>query len=90
MKLETILSLLETDAPVTRCYDRLVDTLVAQGKIEKARQWCVKGFSMTKQEAPGIATSLHTKLRDLAAREKNFHMVAAYHAQDCFDNPLQI
>ncbi len=84
---ELILSLLESEAPVTWCYDRLVDTLMAQGKIEKARQWCVKGFSMTKQEAPGIANSLQTKLRDLAAREKNFHMVAAYHAQDFFEHP---
>ena len=84
---DKVLPLLEKEAHRIRCYVRLVDCLLAEGKTKEAREWCIKGYERTKNTTAGIASSLQTKLREMASQEKNPTMVAAYRAQDFFNGP---
>ncbi|MBU0910833.1 MAG: SWIM zinc finger family protein [Proteobacteria bacterium] len=82
-----VIPLLEREADSTLCYERLADTFLQNGKHEKAREWCIRGFQKTVTSAPGIAAGLQKKLRELAGQEKKFDLEAAYRAQDFFDHP---
>jgi len=82
-----VLPLLEREVHATQCYTRLVDWLLEADQSEKARTWCIKGFRETIKDAPGIATNLQKRLRELADREQRFDLVAAYRAEDFFASP---
>ncbi|MFH2124457.1 MAG: SWIM zinc finger family protein [Pseudomonadota bacterium] len=82
-----VIPLLEREADLTQCYEQLVNIFLQSGSSDKAREWCVKGFQKTVDNAPGIAASLQKKLRELAWQENKFDLVAAYRAQDFFKNP---
>ena len=79
-----VLPLLEKEAHVVQCYGRLVDLLLEDGQVAKAREWCVKGYERTRKSATGIASRLQDKLRELARQEQKPQLVAAYRAQDFF------
>jgi uncharacterized Zn finger protein len=79
-----IIPLLEKEADVCRCYGKLVDALLAAGEKEKARQWCIRGFEHTVENASGIAAELQGRLREMAEREKRHDLAAAYRAEDFF------
>lgn len=84
-KPERVIPLLEKEADVGQCYETLVDALLAAGEIEKAKQWCIRGFERTIKSAPGIASALQGRLRQLAEKEKRYDLVSAYRAEDFFD-----
>jgi len=81
-----IIPLLEKEADVCRCYDKLVDALLAAGEKEKARQWCIRGFERTVENASGIADELQGRLREMADKEKKFDLAASYRAEDFFSS----
>ncbi len=81
---EQVLPLLEKEAHTVQCYGRLVDLLLERGESNKARDWCIKGYERTRENATGIAARLQEKLRELARQEHNPELVAAYRAQDFF------
>ena len=83
---EKIIPLLEKEADVCHCYGKLVDALLAAGEKKKARQWCVRGFERTVENASGIAAELQGRLREMAEREKRHDLAAAYRAEDFFDS----
>ncbi|GAB4346350.1 MAG: SWIM zinc finger family protein [Desulfobulbaceae bacterium] len=84
---EKIIPLLEKEAGVTQCYERLVDTLIREGRLEDARSWCVRGYEKTIKSAPGIADGLQRRLREIAEREKRFDLAASYRAEQFFGYP---
>ncbi len=84
---EHVLPLLEREAHTLQCYGRLVDLLLAEGRVDEARKWCVNGYERTRNNAAGIAARLQERLRELARQEKNPQLVAAYRAQDFFVSP---
>ena len=84
---DRIVPRLEEEADACQCYPRLVDELLATDERERARQWCIKGFARTKTDAPGIASALQERLRELAQKERRYDLAAAYRAQDFFDAP---
>jgi uncharacterized Zn finger protein len=84
-KPEKVIPLLEKEADVGQCYEALVDALRAAGEIDKAKQWCIRGFERTLKSAPGIASALQGRLRQLAEKEKRYDLVSAYRAEDFFD-----
>ena len=83
---EKVIPLLEKEADACRCYGKLVDTLLAAGEKAKGRQWCIRGFERTVENAPGIATELQNRLRQLAEKEKKYDLAAAYRAEDFFES----
>jgi uncharacterized Zn finger protein len=78
---------LEEEADASQCYPRLVDELLATGERERARQWCMKGYARTATDAPGIASALQQRLRELAQKERRYDLAAAYRAEDFFGSP---
>ena len=84
---DRIIPRLEQEADPSRCYIQLVEALLAAGEKKRARQWCIRGYERTLEDAPGIASSLQEKLRTIAQDERRFDLVAAYRAQDFFDRP---
>ena len=84
---DRIVPRLEGEADACQCYPRLVDELLATGERERARQWCMKGYARTVTDAPGIASALQERLRELAQKERRYGLAAAYRAQDFFDSP---
>lgn len=79
--------ILERETAHTDCYVELVEKLVQDKQIEKAREWAYKGFAATLANAPGIAFQLEELLRDMALGEKNYLLAAAYCAFEFFDRP---
>jgi uncharacterized Zn finger protein len=84
---DRIVSRLEEEADACQCYPRLVDELLATNQRERARQWCMKGYARTATDAPGIASGLQERIRELARKERRHDLAAAYRAQDFFDSP---
>jgi uncharacterized Zn finger protein len=82
-----VIPLLEREADNCRSYETLVKTLLEMGERARAREWCVRGFDKTIQNAPGIAMSLRGMLRRMAEEEEKWELVATYRAQDFFDRP---
>ena len=83
---EKIIPLLEKEADACMSFGKLADALITAGDKEKARQWLIRGFERTVLGAPGIATDLRGRLREMAGKEKKHDLVAAYRAQDFFES----
>jgi uncharacterized Zn finger protein len=84
---QEITAILTREAEITSCYVELVDHLLAGKQKEAAEEWARKGFERTIGKLPGIAWSLEERLRDLAARKKDWPLVAAFRAVEFFDRP---
>lgn len=84
---ERAIPLLEAEAHACRCYEQLVDALLAAGDRERARQWCIEGYQRTAVDAPGIASALQERLRTMAQKQRRHDLVATYRAQDFFAYP---
>ena len=86
-QLKKVIPLLEQEADRCRSYKPLVTALLEAGERDRARQWCIRGFNKTIKNAPGIASGLQALLRQVAEAEKKYDLVAAYRAEDFFDQP---
>lgn len=84
---DRMIPLLKQEAGRCGHYAALVDTLLAAGKREQARQWCIKGFKRTAARAPGTASGLRDRLREIARREQRPDRIAAYRAEEFFEHP---
>lgn len=84
---DRIIPRLEDEADTSHCYPQLTDELLAAGERERARRWCIQGYTRTVDKAPGIASALQERLRTIAQEERRYDLVAAYRAQDFFDRP---
>lgn len=84
---EKMIPLLEKEAEPCQHYDVLVEHLLAVGQLERARSWCIEGYGKMIEQAPGIASTLQRRLRELAEKEGNLALAAAYRAQDFFAAP---
>lgn len=82
-----VIPLLEREADTCHSYETLVKTLLESGERARAREWCVRGFGRTVQDAPGIAVNLRAMLRRMAEEEAKPELAAAYRAEEFFDHP---
>lgn len=84
---EEIIPLCEREAEETGSYLRLISHLKEAKRWADAEQWIHKGIKATQKQLPGIATQLHTSLRELRERQKNWPWVAAFYAEEFFQHP---
>jgi uncharacterized Zn finger protein len=84
---DRIIPRLEDEVEACQCYLRLTDELLAAGERERAHRWCIQGYARTVADAPGIASALQERLRTIAQKDGQCHLVAAYRAQDFFEDP---
>src|SRR2546428_27401 len=81
---EEIIPLCEREAKETGSYLRLVNYLKQAKRWEEAEQWIHKGIKATQKQWPGIASQLRTALREMREKEKDWLRVAAFYAEDFF------
>ncbi len=86
---EEVIPLLEREVEICENYQQLVDTLVAVGKHDQARHWCIWGYKKTQRTKPGIAAALKERLCLLAEEEGRFDLACAYRAEDFFESPSE-
>ncbi|HEX2201072.1 MAG TPA: SWIM zinc finger family protein [Gammaproteobacteria bacterium] len=84
---EEIIPLCEREAEETGSYMRLVNRLKGAGRWGEAEQWIYRGIEATQKRWSGIANELRTALRELREREKDWLRVAAFYAEDFFQQP---
>ncbi|MDA8365003.1 MAG: hypothetical protein M0Z84_14595 [Gammaproteobacteria bacterium] len=84
---DRIIPRLEDEVDACRRYTRLVDALLAADERDRARHWCIHGYTHTVADASGIATALQERLRTIAQKARRYDLVAAYRAQDFFARP---
>ena len=82
-----IIGLLQREAPITHCYDKLVSALLTAGRDQEAHDWIIEGFAKTIDNLPGIAWRLAEQLIDMAKREKQHSNVASVLALKFFYRP---
>jgi uncharacterized Zn finger protein len=82
-----ILVVLEREVAQTDCYVDLVNKFLQSGQKEKAKEWAVKGYFATLKHAPGLASRIEELLRELAIKEEDFPLAAAYLAFEFFYQP---
>jgi uncharacterized Zn finger protein len=75
------------EAQITQSFERAVDLLIQVGKPEDARVLALEGIRQTQATLPGIAAHLRTRLRDLAGRDENHVLEAAFLAEEFFLRP---
>ena len=81
------LALCEREAPLTLNYGRLVARLVARKRFDDAEKRIREGVAATHETAPGIASDLRARLRDIRATRSDWLFVAALDAEDFFASP---
>jgi uncharacterized Zn finger protein len=84
---EEIIPLCEREAAETGSYVRLVNRLKGDGRWGEVEQWIYRGIEATQKRWPGIANELRTALRELREREEDWPRVAAFYAEDFFQQP---
>jgi uncharacterized Zn finger protein len=82
-----VLAIYEKKARTTGSYERLVKLLIDQERYEDAQRWAVEGIEKTRQNLPGIASSLAGALCDVARHRRQWDVVAAHAAWQFFDQP---
>lgn len=75
------------EAPVTKSYDRLVKVLRESGKTADAEEWIRKGFRVTRDNLPGIASGLRKQLLEIYLEKGDRSFCAAIKADEFFESP---
>ncbi len=84
---EEIIPLLEREAPITDCYEMLVDRLVTANRTEEAKKVAIDAVKKTRGKHDGITWKLAAKLREMASADENHPLAAAYRALEFFNRP---
>ncbi|HJY83105.1 MAG TPA: SWIM zinc finger family protein [Candidatus Binatia bacterium] len=84
---DEIIPLCEREVEKTDSYVRLVTHLKQAKRWREMEQWIHKGIAATRKQLPGIASQLRLALRERREQQKNWPQVAAFYAEDFFDQP---
>ena len=82
-----VIPLLQREAPVTGCYENLVDSLISVGKIDEAEKYAREGFARTIGNLRGISWGLVERLQKIALKRKDSLLSLSYLAIKFFDSP---
>lgn len=79
--------LYEQEAHATGSYEEIVGFYLQKGRFDDAAKWAREGIAATVSKWPGIADHLAAKLCELAAKQKQWDVVAAHAACKFFAQP---
>jgi uncharacterized Zn finger protein len=82
-----VVPLYEAEARATGSYERLVRELIEARRLDDARRWALEGIEKVEGHWPGIARQLREHLREVAARRRDWPAVAAFRAEEFFEQP---
>ena len=84
---DEVIPLLKREAPVTNCYEDLVDSLISAGRIDEAEKYAREGFAGTIGNLRGISWGLVDRLQKIALKRKDRLLSLSYLAMKFFDSP---
>jgi len=84
---DEIIPLCKQEAKKTGSYVRLVNYLKKAKRWKEAEEWIHKGIKVTRKKWPGIANTLRTQLREMREKQGDWLSVAAFRAEDFFQEP---
>jgi uncharacterized Zn finger protein len=84
---DEIIPLCEEEAVKTASYQRLVDALREDKRLEEAEQWIHRGIKATQKQWPGIASHLRDTLREMREKKGNWLEAAAFLVDDFLQSP---
>lgn len=79
--------LYEKEAQATGSYEEIVGFYLQKGRLDDAAKWARDGIAATASKWPGIADHLAATLCDLAAKQKQWDVLAAHAAFKFFAQP---
>jgi len=79
---EEAVALAISEAPITDSYEQAVDLLLEAGRADEAKALALEGIRRTEATYPGISAKLRGRLRDLAVRENDSTVAAAFAAEE--------
>ena len=84
---DEVIPLLKREAPITSCYENLVDSLISAGRIDEAEKYAREGFARTIGNLRGISWGLVERLQKIALKRKDGLLSLSYLAMKFFDSP---
>jgi uncharacterized Zn finger protein len=84
---DELLAVYETEARATGSYQRLVNYLLEQDRLDEAYHWACEGIEKTPDAWAGIHLSLLKSLCDVARRRRQWDVVAAHAAMEFVTGP---
>lgn len=82
-----IIPLCEVEAQKTGSYPRLVKYLIAEKRYDDAEKWILEGIKKTEKEAPGIASDLRNRLKEICSSQKDWVAVGTMQAEEFIRHP---
>ena len=82
-----IIPFCEREAEKDGSYDRIVQMLVKEGRLEEAEAWIRKGIAAIGEKWPGIESALRKILGEIKIKQGDWAYAAALIAEDFFDRP---
>ncbi len=82
-----LLAVYEDEARKSGSYQRLVDYLLEQGRLDEAHRWAHEGLANVPEPWYGIESSLIASLCEVARRRRQWDIVAAHAAAAFFTQP---
>jgi len=84
---DELLAVYEAEARATGSYQRLVEYLLREGRLDDAERWAREGIEKADAKWPGLAMNLRKCLCELARRRQQWDLVAAHAAHAFFERP---
>ena len=82
-----IIPFCEREAVTDGSYERLVQLLMKEGRLEEAEAWIKKGIAAIGEKWPGIESVLRKSLGKIKTKQGDWSYAAALIADDFFDRP---
>lgn len=79
---DEIIPLCEAEAQRTGSYTRLVKCLIIKKRYADAEQWIQEGIKKTEKEAPGIASDLRNRLKEIRSSQKDWIAVGTMQTEE--------
>ncbi len=86
-RVHEVIPLAEREAKLNGSYVRLVELLIAAGRLSEAEQWIARGIAALEKTWPGTAAQLRDIQRKLREQAEDWPWVAAMRAEDFFEQP---
>jgi uncharacterized Zn finger protein len=84
---DELLAVYEDEARRSGSYQRLVDYLLEQGRLDDAQRWALEGLANVPDRQYGVESSLIASLCEIARRRRRWDIVAAHAAAAFITQP---
>ncbi len=84
---DEIIPLCKKEAPITASYERLVKRLLDAGSLDEAEEWIQSGIEATREDWPGIASSLRKARLKILHERGDWVGVTTFRAEEFLESP---